>query len=109
MSRLHYRQPRIQNLGAAIGLVLKAAERCAANEADISADLAAFHAPSECNAAAFRNVRAPMEEAMEQVWELTGHPWWMVVQEAKARTGGRWVGWTFHSLGVPEARSFEEG
>jgi len=106
---LTYRKPRIPNLGAAIGLVLKAAERCLEIEQSISEDLAAFHAPSECYESAFRGCRAPLDEAMDEAWRLTGQPWWAIVQEAKARTGGRWVGWTFHNLSVPTARSFEEG
>jgi hypothetical protein len=102
MSHLAYRKPRCQNLGAAIGLVVRAARECSAREQEIAQDLAAFHAPSECNEAAFRNVRAPMEAAMREAAALAGMPWWMVVQEAYARTRGRWMGWTFYCLEIPE-------
>lgn len=104
MRHLSYRKPRLRDLGMVFGLVYSAAIQVQQRVSEISADLDAFHAPSECNAIAFRGCDQPLRDAIQFVEDVTNMTWAEIVEEAKARTGGRWLGLTMYELEIPSQK-----
>jgi hypothetical protein len=91
----------MMNLGAAFGRVWRANEQAIQLMADISEDMAAFHAPSECATLAYGGVDRVVLDAIAEVEGETGMTWDALLAEVRKRTGGRWLAWSLYQSVIP--------
>jgi hypothetical protein len=101
MRNLSYRKPNMPDLGKVFGLVYRANEQALELHEAISADLDSFHAPSECAAIAYAGCDRIVLDAIKTAEAVTGWKWEYILDEIKARTGGRWLGWTLYNSLIP--------
>jgi hypothetical protein len=101
MRNLSYRKPRIHDLGKVFSVVWQANEKAIQLSYDVTEDLRAFHAPSECAAIAYAGCDRVVLDAIKTAEAVTGMKWEAIVDEIKARTGGRWLGWTLYNSLIP--------
>lgn len=97
MSNLTYRKPLLTDLGVVFGIVWAANEKAIQLSNDINEDLHVHGAPSECYDIAFRGVDQVVKDAIKNVEAVTGLTWPQILEEVKARTGGRWLAWNLYN------------
>lgn len=102
MPNLSYRKPRIPDLGKVFGIVYRANLKAVEMISEITEDLRAFHAPSECADIAYQGCDQIVLDAVESVEALTGMKWPKILDEVLARTGGRWMARTLRQSMIPD-------
>lgn len=102
MPNLSYRKPRIANLGQVFGLVYRANEKAIALDNEITEDLRAYAAPSECADVAYNGCDRVIKTAIQAAQDITGMKWPDIMDEIQARTGGRWFAWTMYQSLIPD-------
>jgi hypothetical protein len=98
---LSYRKPLMHDLGKVFSLVWQANEKAIQMSCDVTEDLRAFNAPSECVSIAYQGCDQIVLDAIKTAEAVTGMKWEALVAEIKARTGGRWLSWTLYNSLIP--------
>jgi hypothetical protein len=102
MPNLSYRKPRMSDLGKVFGVVYRANEKALIMHAEISEELRAYAAPSECADVAYNCCDRLLRDAVGTAEAVTGMTWQEILNEVQARTGGRWFGWTLYNSLIPD-------